>query len=459
MISKRIAFRAPTVAALPIASAVSFATLGSATIGFLGPQQPTATLAMLLLSGALACSMLMPVSWLPSLALLTVLILPTESLPLPAVLRSVPVGLLFLVVWQLRTRPQATPLRRTIVAVGAFATWLAMSFVFAGMLSPRSVTWSITALAALGLFALRPPPAIECRLALNIFTAVASVIAVFAVVESFVIGFNPVLGTLFAATTEWGNDTHTGIPRATTSIGHPLMNGTVFAVAAVLVAGRLFDGSRRSPGLEYGQLAVLIAGIAASQTRTGAIGALAGLFLLVGFSDSRGQHLRRAGFFGLTVLLVVFFALALSQRNNAGLDFTINHRASVPSAALASIDGYEIFGVGPAMSDQWRASMRLPGSSVTLENGYAQLLVSLGPVGMLLFIANLLLAIRVGLSRGPSRTAAAGLATLALAFAGFNAIESAPRLFVLLAVLIAAIYAHNPPNAPTSSPTRRESTA
>lgn len=431
----------------------ALAVVASAVIGFVGPALPGITLVLLALSVVVAGAMLVPVAWLPSAALISILLIPAESLPLPALASSLPIGLLFLIVWQLRTTSAAAPRTVTVVVAVAFAVWLGLSFAFAGMLSPRSVTWSIGALIAIVLFALRPPAAEESRQAIRAFTLVAAALAGLAIVESFVVGSNPLLGGIFSATTNWGTES-TGIHRATTLIGHPLMNGTVFAVASVIVVGRLLAPGVRARRGEYAQLLVLVGGIAASQTRTGALAALVGLLLVVAFSAQRGNQLRRLSFVGLGLLLLLFFALALSQRNSTGLDFTVDHRASVPAAALASIDGHEVFGVGPSMSDQWRATKRYAGTSVTLENGYAQLIVSIGPFGMLLFVTNLLVAIAIGLARPTSRPAAAGLATLGLALAGFNAIEGSPRLFVLIAVLVAAVYAHNPPRRRASSPKR-----
>lgn len=440
----------------PHASALGLGALAvvvSAGIGFVGPAHPGPTLALIALIVVVAGAMLVPVVWLPSAALISILFVPAESLPLPALASSLPIGLLFLIVWQLRTTSTAVPRTPTIVVAVAFAVWLGLAFAFAGMLSPRSVTWSIGALIAIVLFAVRPPAAEESRRAIRAFTLVAAVLAGFAIVESFVVGSNPLLGGVFSSTTNWGTES-TGIHRATTFIGHPLMNGTVFAVASVIVVGRLLTPGVRARRGEYVQLLVLVGGIAASQTRTGALAALVGLLLVVAFSAQPGNQLRRLSFVGVGLVLLVFFSLALSQRNSSGLDFTVDHRASVPAAALASIGGHEVFGVGPSMSDRWRATKRYAGTSVTLENGYAQLIVSIGPFGMLLFVANLLVAIAIGLARPASRPAAAGLATLALALAGFNAIEGSPRLFVLIAVLIAAVYAHNPPRRHSFSPKR-----
>jgi hypothetical protein len=441
------ASRFPTVGARATpASALVLGTLavvGSAAIGFVGPTQPGLTLIGLALAVVVAVAMLVPTAWLPTAALLSILFVPAESLPVPALASSLPLGLLFLVVWQLRTTSSAEPRPIAIVVACAFAVWLGLSFAFAGMLSPRSVTWSVGALIAIVLFALRPPAAAETRLAIRAFTLTAAALAALAIVESFVVGSNPLLGPVFSSTTNWGTES-TAIHRATTLIGHPLMNGTVFAVASVIVVTRLLLPGVHGRRGDYVQLALLVGGIAAAQTRTGALAALAGLLLAVVVSAQSGNRLRRLSFVGLGVVLLVFFGLALSQRNSSGLDFTVDHRASVPAAALASIDGHEVFGVGPSMSDRWRAAKRYAGTSVTLENGYAQLIVSIGPFGMLLFVTNLLVAIVIGLARPGSRPAAAGLATLALALAGFNAIEGSPRLLVLIAVLIATIYAHNP---------------
>lgn len=431
----------------PHASALGLGALAvvtSAAIGFVGPAQPGLTLVVLALSLVVAATMLVPVAWLPSAALLSILLVPAESLPVPEPVKTMPIGLLFLVAWQLRTRSTKSAPAITVFAAVSFAVWIAFSLAFAAIFSPWSITWSLIALLALVLFTLRPPAAAEAQQAIRVFTVAATVLAGFAIVESFVLGSNPLLGAAYSAATNWG-DERTPIHRATTLIGHPLMNGTVFAVVSVIVVSRVLaarDGVRRGDIL---QLIVLVGGIAATQTRTGALAALVGLLLAVAFSAQPGNRVRRVSFIGIAALLAVFFSLALAQRNSAGLDLTVGHRASVPAAALASISGHEVFGVGPRMSAQWRAENRFAGSSVSLENGYAQLFVSIGPIGMLIFLANLVVGVGVGLVRGPSRAAAAGLATLTLAVAGFNSLESAPRLFVLLAVLLAAIYAHSPP--------------
>lgn len=420
------------------------AVLASATIGFVGPARPGTTLLVLLLCAASAVAMLVPVAWLPCAALLSALFLPFDSMPVPEAAKTLPVGLFLLLAWQLRTRSTAAPPTITVFVVLSLAAWITFSLAFAAIFSPWSVTWSFITLVALGLFALRPPAVVEVQRAIGVLTAAATVLAGFAIIESFVLGSNPLLGSLYSAATNWG-DEQTPIHRATTLIGHPLMNGTVFAVVSVIVVSRVLSARRGVRRADVVQLLVLVGGIAATQTRTGALAALVGLLLAVAFSAQPGNRIRRFSFVGVAALLAVFFSLALAERNNAGLDLTVGHRASVPAAALASISGHEVFGVGPRMSAQWRADNRFTGSSVSLENGYAQLFVSIGPVGMLIFLANLLIAVGFGLARAPSRAAAAGLATFTVAVAGFNSLESAPRLFVLLAVLMAAIYAHSLP--------------
>ena len=119
-------------------------------------------------------------------------------------------------------------------------------------------------------------------------------------------------------------------------------------------------------------------------------------------------------------------------------------RSTVVTEAFQAVRTVEPFGAGPGESEPFRVARSLPGTGPgrayrPLENSYAELLVSLGPVGLGLFCALLLVPALAALRRGPNRDAAAALLALLTALGGFNAIEGFPSVLVLISLLLIAI--------------------
>ena len=116
-------------------------------------------------------------------------------------------------------------------------------------------------------------------------------------------------------------------------------------------------------------------------------------------------------------------------------------RLAMIERARIALEGTTVFGAGPGQAQQYRVARRLADTDTPLENSYANLAVSLGPVGMALFVALLLSVVAAGFRGGTSVGDAGAMLAVLVAAGGFYAFESAGvSLFVLLAVFASNIF-------------------
>jgi hypothetical protein len=379
--------------------------------------------------------------FLPGITLLVTLLIPVDVTLLPHVLEGAALGVVPLAVWMIRT-PKSTQ-TPSVLRILAFllGVWLALSEIFAPLHTHRGWEWLVTAGLAVVFSIISAPTGLKSREFRALFLAVATVLGMYALLEGFVLHRNLLFGALLEHTSWWAGEQHNVSYRVTTLLGHPLLNGTVFSAAAVLSASDLVQKPHR-PRIALVRLMVLIGATAATHSRGAAIALGIGIVVVIAFSRGRGrgQGSRRlvlviSSLLGATLLIYGLQARDESRQGQASalVRVTVIHRAS------ETLRGLEPFGAGPGQSDAYRAMMQLPGSEIALENSYAELAVSLGPIGALLMVALLIAVVVFGLQNELVTGEAAALLTILVAIGGFNAIEGDKPLLIVIALFVIAI--------------------
>lgn len=420
----------PWLLGLPLAGALGYAAASSGHLR-------AAALALIVLAVLVA----LPVRHLPVVALLLVLLVPTEVLPLPGRLQGAPLAVVPLLVWAVRTRgsgPRAVP-GVTRALAGALVLWLCLSEAFAPERTNGGLLWWATAAIAVGVIATGRGDLDAPRLRTVLLT-VTSLLGGFALVEAFVLHANP-LYDRFYAVADVPLLQHWSTYRATTTLGHPLVNGSVFAVAAILALDDLMARGRTRWGVVRALL--LLGGIAATGSRTAlAAFALAAVVLVVVRRGPRTSGLRRAALAVAGVGAVAVLAhglIARSESTEARASVAV--RAALVERTQEAMAGAGVLGAGPGEAEATRREHHLRDSELPLESSYAQLAVGLGLGGLALFVATFGTLVAAGLRREETAGDAAAMLALLTSIGGYNAIEGHLQLLALLGLLGASLLA------------------
>jgi hypothetical protein len=331
------------------------------------------------------------------------------------------------------------PSRITALAV-LFMFWLVLSEIAAPLHTRHGWEWLITAAVAL-VFVVVNTPQLDPRRFRSLFLIVATVIGSYAILEGFVFHHNLLFGAFFEHTSWWLSQQHSVSYRVTTILGHPLVNGTVFSAAAVLAASDIVERRIRS-GVGWTRLAVLVGAVLATHSRGAAIALAVGIAAVIAFSNSRGhdQSTRRLTLLVSAIFGAVVIVSGLQARDESGQgQASATVRVAVVSRASQTVQKLEPFGAGPGESETYRTNNHLPGSEIPLENSYAELAVSLGPIGALLALALLLSVVISGLQIPLVVGEAAGLLTILVDIAGYNSIEGHRATLVLIGLFMMSI--------------------
>jgi O-antigen ligase len=229
----------------------------------------------------------------------------------------------------------------------------------------------------------------------------------------------------------------------TTLFGHPLVNGLIFAMAGTVAAANFVE-RRGRPQIALCQFATIAGAVLATHSRGPAIALGGGVLVVVGFSRSRarGTGGRRFLIAAGAVCTAGIIVIGLQARNQSQTgQASAALRQAVVSEAFQAIKPLEPFGAGPGQAEQYRTAELLPGTGGNgnyhpLENSYAELLVSIGPVGLLLFLTLIGLPTVRALRNPDTVGEGAALCAWLIAVAGFNAIEGFPAVLVLAALFI-----------------------
>jgi O-antigen ligase len=379
-----------------------------------------------------------PVRLLPRITLIVTLLVSTDVTFLPNALQGVGLGVVPLAVWMIRAHGSVrTPAELRMLALLLFV-WLVLSEVFARIHTNRGWEWLVVAILAIIISVTGTPRGLRPREFRALFLTIATALGLYAVVEAFVLHRNVLFAPFFVHATWWPGLQNGGSYRATTLLGHPLFNGTIFATAAVLAASDLVE-KRHRPRLASLRLMLLIGAVLATHSRGAAIALAVGLVVVVVFSRAgqRGIGARRLALVSASVIGAAVIIVGLQARNASREgQASAAVRVTVLARTTETLRGIEPFGAGPGESDRYRTSMQLPGSEIALENSYAELVVSLGPIGALLTIALVVAVVIRGIRSRLATGEAAALLTILVHMGGFNAIEGHSAILILIALFV-----------------------
>lgn len=233
-------------------------------------------------------------------------------------------------------------------------------------------------------------------------------------------------------------DQHWSVYRVTTTLGHPLMNGTFFAVTACLAAFSMVrrDGARGAAFLCF-VLASLAAGLTGSRSGVYALVSGLGVGLLVMLVSGRTSLANKllGVVLGTTALLVLPALPTIAGRASSAEGVASGlYRDDVVrlTGKLFLADPWSGYGPGTSLIATARSGARLP-----LENSVLGSLVSLGVVGSLgvLFLVVLVL---VTVVRGGRPDGIGGVAAFVVAGSAFPLWETNPAALVLVGFTVIA---------------------
>lgn len=431
---------ASTVGPLEHRLAGAVVVLVLATIAGVGvAMRPTEAVAF-----ALGCAGILVLSevrarWCLVAAIVVLLVVPAQSLPVPGIVARAPLAAIPFAVWVLRG-PRASAVNLPLLASSlAFLAWILLSLAFSPDRSGLSFYWVIGVGLTLCLPWIRQA---DLRADIPLLTGLliggTAVVAVYAVVESVVFQSNPVYGWLYSRG-PWPISQHWSEYRVTSSLGHPLVNGSIFASVAVLALGRLVD---RPTLLHLLSVAALAAGVAVTLSRSAAISFVAGAIVLLLFTRGR-QRLGRKLVVAIAIIVVgaAFSGALLSRAGTDEARASVEVRSSLVSQTMAVVDHTGPFGAGPGQTDGLRQRAGLPGAPLPLESAYAQAAGDLGLIGLGLFAILLIGAVICGLRFPEGVPAGAALVSLLVSVAGYRAWASALGLFTLAGLYMCCIVA------------------
>jgi hypothetical protein len=381
---------------------------------------------------AFAACFWIPLQWLPPIALVSALILPAEVLKWPITLLPAAAWL----VRAPRSRAGRGASRSWAVALGA---WILLSEAFAPLHSRAGYIWVVCAL--LGIIApVVLTPILDAQVLKRTFLVLVTWLGAYAVVEKFVLKANPLYGSLYAS---GGDPIIQGSPyRATTLLGHPLVNGLVFATAAVLAVDRALD--RDASRWSYLRVLVILAGLAATLSRGSTVAAALAIVALVLVRQARTTSFWRRLGVGVVMALgaVVFAGPLISRNDTSGAQKSAADRGTLISDTLQVLRGHAIVGVGPGTVQLYRLRYGLldvnltagPSADTALESTYAELAAGLGIPGLVLFLTLIAAVILTAVRRGRPGEALA-LLTFTVALGTFKT-EGHVQLFIVLGLLM-----------------------
>lgn len=378
---------------------------------------------------------------LPSLALLLFTLVPVGYMPSvpPIIGRYLSPAIVVLAIWLGREIHAGRVQRRVLPAawLGAFLLLLLLSATSALWSSDagRTLLWTLTlGLAFLGPAAMSTRPSQRARRYLTSTWLVLGVaVGLMAIVEGLT--KTTFLAELYANPSGVGigvNQNWSSV-RATTTLGHPLMNGTFLACTAGFGFIHAFS-SRNLFALVAGVVAT--AGAVFTVSRSAVAGLIAGLVVgsvimlcskQMSFSKKFIWSVLAAavGVSAVTSPLLSERAASAEGTSSAEVRAVLLHRAF----EISGSDGFTGSGAG---TSQLRATQA--GLSLSIENSYGGLLVSIGLVGLALFFA-VLFGLCVSAVRRNRPDIAAAVVTFSVTVAAFPLIDNVPTALILLGLL------------------------
>jgi hypothetical protein len=320
-------------------------------------------------------------------------------------------------------------------AVAFLAAYLVVISVFQDVGPPAlSLLWSVAVVVVVLLPGYVPRGRLATGGLTTTWVVLGFVLSCYAVVE-YALETNPLAGLFRGG--EYPLLQHWSVYRATTVIGHPLLNGTFFAMTGA-VAGALVFGARRRLGL------LLLAASAAGELVTASRGGVFAFVAGVGASwllSLRGRAKLRVLALGSVVVVAVSTVAQLgwgplaarSGSVEAAQSFVV--RDHILRGVAEAGERSSFLGQGPGLSGAiWLERSGALGRLV-VESSFLQLVLSVGLPGLalmgLLVAVTFTRAVRAGAVIGPSVL----VAYLASATT-YNLFEGYPALLALAGVAL-----------------------
>lgn len=414
--------------------AASCATVGLAVL-FLHVGSVAVMAAVLV---ALVAALLVPLKTLPALMLVGFALAPLQYLSIPsrhgAISPASILAFIFVARCVIRARPVAMDWR--VLPVALLSAWVLGS----NLMSPFPATsagWTVNFLLLVAAPAFLLPGWREAQRAVErAWLWLGAVLGAYAVTE-LVLRQNVFLGSAYENGPEHLGQ-NWGTYRVTTTLGHPLTNGTFFAVAALFGLGRVFRGDRRRSTMLATALSFV--GALGSGSRGPLLGLLLGMVLLIALSAGRVRELSRTARQGVGAFMALTLCIAglglastIQSRGVEGADSTAT-RVETFDGGRRLIEQYWPWGAGPGLTDQLKRSLPTGDSRRGVESSAMQLVISLGLPGLLLSAWTLIAA---GLSAVRVRPElAACILAYVVAAAGYNLLETNRPALLLWGLLM-----------------------
>lgn len=413
---------------------VALAVIAVLALGVAAAAVPTVTLGVVAIA-VLVVAASLPAWVLPSVSLWIFALLPVGYLiGVPnAVGRFYTPAVVVLLIWLVRVawRPGRHAFVRSLRwLVPVFAVLLVLSYV--GLSPSRSVNWLLVVAITVALPAALVP-AVDRRTSstlLRSWFVLAVGLSIVAVIESL-LETNPL-------SPYYSFDQHWALYRVSTTLGHPLMNGTFFAVSACLAAFSMTrKGADRGLALFAFVLCALAAGLTGSRSGVYALVCGLGVGLLVTLVSGRTSLANK--FLGIllgVVALVVLPALPTiaGRANSAEGTASSLYRDYVVRLAGRLFLERPLVGYGPGNSSIATAQS---GATLPLENSVLGTLVSGGVIGTAaLLVMVVVVLVRVG--RSGRADGVAGIAAYVVAGSAFPLWESNPAGLVVVGLVVLA---------------------
>lgn len=395
------------------------------------------------LAGAIGLlfAVLCPIQWLPGLAFVSFALLPITYMPQvnPLIGRYFAPAVFLLVVWYIRSKGHPAvdvkklPRPWFVLSILLLA-WASLTILWS-IDAQRSVAWVATlAVVFIGpAWMTRRANPVTIAAVTKTWLLLGLALGSMAILEGLLqVSFlAPVFSNAEGGSV--GVDQVWSTARATTTLGHPLMNATFFATTAAFA---IIKVARSGSKLAFLSGAACTAASIFTVSRS-AVSALA-FGLLVGVVAaliSGGMSFGRKLFWSLASIAVgvavLNSPLVIERSNSIEGQGSTYIRATVLDAAFrfAAEDGYRGAGAGSSPTRSSAAGLSFP-----LENAYAGILVSLGVFGTVVFILLLGGMIIVAIRRGLPEIAA-GTAAFAAQAAAYPLFDNVPVAMIVLGML------------------------
>jgi hypothetical protein len=380
--------------------------------------------------------------WLPSIALAAFALIPMKLLPVPEALVVLNPALVVVLVWLVRRFvASADGLRakgssRLPWALPALACVLIVGVIQSPSLA-TSGGWafSFVVLGIVPAYCLRgDSQARETLISTWVYLAVF--LGAFAIMEAFFLHRNPLFDWAYTSSSH-GFNQHWSVYRATTSLGHPLLNATFFAVAVPLAYGRWLANRN---GRWVLAIAVPSVGVIATASRAG-VGAMAAAAIAVALCSLRGSERGRWVPIALGALVVLFIAgiagvgYVGERSDSTEGDVSFSYRYSSFLEGLDLAGNALVLGRGPGLAGEVKFGLGGIDRASAFENSWLELLVATGVPGLLLFSYVLFEGFRRS-RRSNTPGVAGAIAAYAVMAGSFNLLEGHRGAHLMVGMII-----------------------